>query len=288
MFCPTKFGSAGPAETWIATVLVCGQDVPSAGSVPTTVPTGAVEPTFWVVADRCARCSAAWAAPSVSPATLGTTEVNGPLEVSSLTVVPLATRPDGLVPTTMPLATELLCTWLPVRTVRPSFFSAVAATVTLYPLTEGTRTYRPAKKYQPPSPSPAHSKTTSTTTSRRELNSHRCRKGSRPPCPGRLPPGRPPGCARCRRRARRGSSRPELSCPEPARPELARRELADLVQAGARGSGPGKAGRAGSASNTLTAGRVPVVAHQPFVTAGVSSSSQGASLMPWTPAPARR
>ena len=71
MSIPVKFGSGGPAATRIVTVLVCGQVVPAGGLVPVTVPTGAVEPTFWMVEARCTRCSAACAASCFSPCTCG-------------------------------------------------------------------------------------------------------------------------------------------------------------------------------------------------------------------------
>src|SRR6476660_4456140 len=113
MLCPVKSGSGGPAATRIVTVLVCGQVVPAGGLVPTTVPTGAFAPTFWMVETKCTCASAACAAACVSFWTLGTTEVKGPLEISKEIVAPLDTRPAGLVPTTLPLGTVLLCTWAP-------------------------------------------------------------------------------------------------------------------------------------------------------------------------------
>src|SRR5260370_15042937 len=165
----------------MVTVLVCGQDVPAGGFVPITVPTGEFEPTFWVVATRCTRCSAAWAAACVSPATLGTTEVKGPLETRIAMVEPFDTRPAGLVPATRPLATALLCTRAPFLTVKPSAVRAAVACATVSPATEGTCAYRPAASHQPPRPSPTPSTRISAMTRIRGLNSQRCRKGSRPP-----------------------------------------------------------------------------------------------------------
>ena len=83
--------------------------------MPITVPTGTFAPTFWTVAIRCTRCSAACAAACVLPRTVGTTEVNGPSETRMAIVAPFDARPDGLVPITVPLATVLLCTWAPRR-----------------------------------------------------------------------------------------------------------------------------------------------------------------------------
>ena len=115
------------------TVLVCGQVVPAGGLVPITVPTGAFEPTLAMVEIRCTRCNAACAAACVSPCTVGTTEVKGPLETRIVIVVPFDTRPAGLVPTTMPLATVLLCTWPPRLTVKPSAVRTAVAWLTLIP-----------------------------------------------------------------------------------------------------------------------------------------------------------
>src|SRR5207302_829473 len=83
------------------------QVVPAGGLVPVTVPFAAFEPTLTMVKVRCARCIAACASACFSPFSAGTREVKGPLETSMVIAVPFATRPDGVVPTTMPLATVL-------------------------------------------------------------------------------------------------------------------------------------------------------------------------------------
>src|SRR5580698_10871159 len=77
-FIPKKLGSGGLAATRIATGFVCGHDVPATGLVPSTVPTGADEPTFCSLPVRCARARAACACASVSFFTTGTMDVNGP------------------------------------------------------------------------------------------------------------------------------------------------------------------------------------------------------------------
>src|SRR5260370_3828482 len=141
MFIPVKSGSGGLAATSIVTVLVCGQLVPAGGLVPITVPTGASEPTLPMVETRCTRCSAACAAACVSPLTLGTTEVNGPLETSRVIAVPFDTRPAGLVPTTRPFATVLLCTRPLSLPVTPSAVHSAAARVPQSPATAGTYPY---------------------------------------------------------------------------------------------------------------------------------------------------
>ena len=202
---PVKSGSGGPSATMIVTGLVCGQVVPAGGLVPVTVPTGAFEPTLTMVKVRCTRCSAACASACFSPFTAGTREVNGPLETRMVTAVPFATRPDGLVPTTVPLATVLLCTWRwPDRTVKPSAVSTAVAWLTLTPDTVGTWAYRPEVSHQPPSPSPTPSTMTSATMTSRGPNSQRPRNGSRPPPRWWRPPspwrsgrprGPPPACA---------------------------------------------------------------------------------------------
>src|SRR6516225_1003770 len=160
---------------------VCGQDVPAAGLVPSTVPTGEVEPTFWTVGVRCTRCKAACAAVSVSPRTLGTTEVNGPDETRIVIAEPFPARPDGLVPTTVPCGTSLLCTDDTRAMVKPSAVSTAVAWVTESPVTTGTEAYRPETSHQPPIPSPMPSARISATTASRGLNSQRCKNGSRPP-----------------------------------------------------------------------------------------------------------
>src|ERR1035437_7090997 len=111
----------------MVTVLVCGQEVPAGGFVPITVPTGEFEPTFWVVGTRCTRCNAACAAASVSFCTFGTLEVKGPLETRIATTVPLATRPAGRVPRTVPFGTVLLGLWAPLATLKPSAVSMAVA-----------------------------------------------------------------------------------------------------------------------------------------------------------------
>ncbi len=150
--------------------------------MPVTVPTGAFEATLTMVKVRWTRCSAAWASFCFSPFTGGTAEVNGPLETSMVTAVPFGTRPAGLVPTTEPLATVLLCTWRwPVRTAKPSAVSTAVAWLTLTPETVGTSVNRPEVSHQPPSPSPTPSTMTSATMISRGPNSQRPRNGSRPP-----------------------------------------------------------------------------------------------------------
>src|SRR5712691_2272654 len=181
MVIPTKFGSGGLPATRMVTVLVCGQVVPAGGLVPITVPTGESEATFSILGTRCTRCRAACAAATVSFCTLGTTEVKGPLETRIVIVEPFDTRPAGLVPATLPLATALLCTRPPRLTVKPSAVRTAVAWPTLSPDTEGTCANRPEVSHQPPSPSPTPSAMISTTMSSRGLNSQRPRNGSRPP-----------------------------------------------------------------------------------------------------------
>jgi len=55
---------------------VCGQVVPAPGLVPTTDPTGKLEPTGWVTPTRCTVAAPPWLA-GWSCCTLGTTEVKG-------------------------------------------------------------------------------------------------------------------------------------------------------------------------------------------------------------------
>ena len=233
------------------TVLICGQVVPAGGLVPVTVPTGASEPTCWVVATRCTRCSAACAAASVSFCTLGTTEVKSPLETRMVIAAPFGTRPAGRVPTTEPLATALLCTRL-CLTMKPSAFRTAVARATRSRATEGTGTNRPEVSHQPPNPSPTPSAMITTTMSSRGLNSQRPRKDSRPPrsVASSVDDQRAPSSR---------STTDRVGLPRvlaPARPAM---EL----------SHPARRARA----------------HQPLVAAGVSRSSQGASASPWTPAP---
>jgi hypothetical protein len=117
----------------------------------------------------------------LSPCTFGTTEVNGPDETRIVTAEPFAARPDGLVPTTVPCCTSLLCTRDTLAMVNPSAVSTAVAWVTESLATKGIEAYRPAVSHQPPSPSPRPSATISATTASRGLNSQRCRNGSRPP-----------------------------------------------------------------------------------------------------------
>ena len=95
-------------------------------------------------------------------------------------MAPLDTRPAGLVPTTLPLGTVLLCTRAPCLTMKPSPVKMAVAWPTLSSATTGTCANRPEKSHQPPSPSPRPSATTSTTMSSRGPNSQRPRNGSRP------------------------------------------------------------------------------------------------------------
>src|SRR5712691_98653 len=262
MVIPTKLGSGGPDASRIVTVLVCGQVVPAGGLVPITVPTGAFAPTFWTVETRCMRCSAACAACSVSFCTLGTTEVKGPFETRRVIVAPFDTRPAGLVPTTMPLATALLCTRPPRLTVKPSAVRTAVAVPTLSPDTEGTCVNRPEVSHQPPSPSPTPSAMISTTMSSRGLNSQRPRNGSRPPW-WRLPWYRSP------------SSR------------FTTRVWESSTRDGPVSEGPVFDGAVfdGAVPGPLAGGSVAFRAHHPLVAAGVSRASHGASASPWTPAP---
>src|SRR5580658_6823074 len=184
-FIPKKLGSGGLAATRIATGFVCGHVVPATGLVPSTVPTGAVEPTFCSLLIRCARASAACACASVSFFTTGTMEVNGPAETRSETADPFAARPAGLAPTTEPSGNTLLCTGVCPRTVKPLAFRAAVAVATESPLTEGTCAYRPVVSHQPPTPSPTPSTRISAIKASRGLNSQRCKNGSR--LPGYLP-----------------------------------------------------------------------------------------------------
>src|SRR5579863_6968509 len=179
--CPTKSGTGRPSATSMATGLVCGHDVPAPGLVPRTVPTGWPDPTRSMLKVRWTRCRAACAAGSLSPFTLGTTEVNGPEETRMVTAEPFAARPDGLVPTTVPFWMLLLCTWDSSATLKPCAVSTAVAWVTESLVTTGIEAYRPEVSHQPPSPSPTPRATTSATTASRGLNSQRCRNGSRPP-----------------------------------------------------------------------------------------------------------
>src|SRR6266568_146942 len=256
MLIPTKLGSGGPAASRIVTVLVCGQVVPAGGLVPITVPTGASEPTLAMVATRCTRCSAACAAFCVSPCTLGTTEVKGPLETRRVIVAPFDARPAGLVPTTMSLATALLCTRAPCLTVKPSAVRIAVAWPTLSCDTEGTCANRPELSHQPPSPSPTPSAMISTTMSSRGLNSQRPRNGSRPPW--RRPPW-----------YRSPSSRSTTS----------------VCESSPIGSVPARLTGDEAVPGPSAGGSVAFRAHHPLVAAGVSRASHGASASPWTPAP---
>ena len=168
-----------------------------------------------------------------------------------VTAVPFGTRPAGLVPTTMPLATVLLCTWRwPARTAKPSAVSTAVAWLTLTPDTVGTWVKRPEVSHQPPSPRPRPSATTSTTMSSRGPNSQRPRNGSRPTW------WRPPP-----------SSRSTTS-------------VWEFSTAGAAWLT-----RDGPVSYASAGDGVALRAHHPLVAAGVSRSSHGASARPWTPAP---
>src|SRR5712691_4711523 len=238
MVIPTKFGSGGLPATRMVTVLVCGQVVPAGGLVPITVPTGESEATFSILGTRCTRCRAACAAATVSFCTLGTTEVKGPLETRIVIVEPFDTRPAGLVPATLPLATALLCTRPPRLTVKPSAVRTAVAWPTLSPDTEGTCMYRPVVSHQPPSPRPTPSPRVSATMRSRGLNSQRPRKNSRPPV------YRPPSsrCTTSVCESSRDAGPPRLG---PARPSPAR-----PASTGPPSTGP--------VSVTLTGGRVPL------------------------------
>jgi len=273
--CPTKFGTAGPPATKMVTGLVCGQVVPAAGLVPSTVPTGESEPTFWTVGTRCTCCKAACAALSVSPLTLGTTDVNGPDETRIVTAAPFPARPDGLVPTTVPFCTSLLCTGETPATVKPSVVSAVLAWPTESPATTGTDAYRPEASHQPPSPSPRPRTTTSATTASRGLNSQRCRNGSRPPW-YRLPSSR---CTTSVRELR--PSWPDAPFPKPMDPKppvLAGHPPDGHPPDGPVPGWPGPNALAtGAAPDRLgSSGPLP----GPLVAAAASRLSQGASARP--------
>jgi hypothetical protein len=117
---------------------------------------------------------------SFSPLTAGTSEVNGPADRCTVTVVPLIVRPDGLVLTTRPAATVLLSTDEPFTTWKPLVLRAVVATLSESPVTFGIEAYRPEVSHQPPMPTTAITARVSATAVSRLLNSHRPRKDSRP------------------------------------------------------------------------------------------------------------
>src|SRR5580658_7179929 len=219
-------------------------------------------------------------------------EVNGPAETTMVIADPLATRPDGRVPITVPFAISLLRTDDTLAMVKPSAVSTAVAWVTESLATTGTEAYRPEASHQPPSPSPMPSARISTTITSRGLNSQRCRNGSR------VPRFRPLS-SRCTTSVRElPSSWPEypdgqtpLGGPVPDGPlsygpvlggPVLDGPVPGLFDGGAVSAGP----RHSPVPGGLAAGMAPVPrAHQPLVAAGVSRLSQGASLRPWTPTP---
>src|SRR5262249_53544830 len=94
MFCPVSVGIGIPAAPAPRTGLVTGHDVPEAGDVPATVPTGtAADATFsgaetWSPARRRVDSASL----TDCPVTGGTVTIFGPAETVSMIVVPLAAR----------------------------------------------------------------------------------------------------------------------------------------------------------------------------------------------------
>src|SRR5215475_4349728 len=119
----------------------------------------------------CCACASDW------PVTEGIVTITGPREEIIVTRPPrpICDPAAGSMEMTCPAATVLLLRAGPFTTCNPALASSARAVLTLWPVTGGTVTYRPAASHQASTP-------TSTTAGRmrtRLVNSHRCSHGSR-------------------------------------------------------------------------------------------------------------